>query len=58
MLSLMCNKLLVKCVISSEWMKGLVLIRKGSQCFIGPVLTPFDPPTCVIIVNENGCDSE
>ena len=37
---------------------GLVLIRKGSQCFIGPVFTPFDPPTCVIIVNEIGCDSE
>ena len=37
---------------------GLVLLRKGSQRFIGPVFTPFDPPTCVIIVNENGCDSE
>ena len=31
---------------------GLVLLRKGSQCFIGPVFTPFDPPTCVIIVSE------
>ena len=38
---------------------GLVLLRKGSQCFIGPVFTPFDPPyTCVIIVKGNGCDSE
>ena len=37
---------------------GLVLLRKGSQCCIGPVFTPFDPPTCVIIVKENGCDSE
>ena len=27
---------------------GLVLLRKGSQYFIGPVFTPFDPPTCVI----------
>ena len=27
---------------------GLVLLRKGSQCFIGPVFTPFAPPTCVI----------
>ena len=27
---------------------GLVLLRKGSKCFIGPVFTPFDPPTCVI----------
>ena len=27
---------------------GLVLLRKVSQCFIGPVFTPFDPPTCVI----------
>ena len=27
---------------------GLVLLRKGSQCFIGPLFTPFDPPTCVI----------
>ena len=34
---------------------GLVLSRKGS---IGPVFTPFDPPTYVIIVKENGCDSE
>ena len=39
---------------------GLVLLRKGSQCFIGSVFTPFDPPASVItgIVNENGCDSE
>ena len=37
---------------------GLVLLRKGSQCFVGPVFTPFDPPTCVIIVTENECDSE
>ena len=29
---------------------------KGSQRFIGPVFTPFDPPTCVIIVKENWCD--
>ena len=27
---------------------GLVLLRKGSQCLIGPVFTPFDPSTCVI----------
>ena len=27
---------------------GLVLLRKGSQCFIGLVFTPFDPPACVI----------
>ena len=34
----------------------LALLRKGSQCFIGPM---FDPPTCVtIIVKENQCDSE
>ena len=33
----------------------LVLLRKGSQCFIDPM---FDPPTCVIIVKENRCDSE
>ena len=37
---------------------GLMLLKKGSQCFIGPVLTPFDPPTCVITVKENGCGSE
>ena len=37
---------------------GLMLLRKGSQCFIGPVFTPFDPSTCVITVKENGCDSE
>ena len=27
---------------------GLVLLRKGSKYFIGPVFTPFDPPTFVI----------
>ena len=37
---------------------GLVFLWKGSQCFIGPMFIPCDPPTCVIIVNENGCDSE
>ena len=37
---------------------GLVLLWKDSQCLIGPMFTPCDPPTCVIIVNENGCDSE
>ena len=37
---------------------GLVMLRKGSQCFVGPVFTPFDPHTCVIIVKENGCDNE
>ena len=37
---------------------GWVLLRKGSQCFVGPLFTPFDPPTCVGIVKENGCDSE
>ena len=26
----------------------LLLLRKGSKGFIGPVFTPFDPPTCVI----------
>ena len=31
---------------------GLVLLRKGSQCFIGPVFTQVDPPTCVIIVKR------
>ena len=25
---------------------GLVLLRKGSQCFIGPMFILFDPPTC------------
>ena len=41
---------------------GLVLLRKGSQCFIG--VTPFDPPTCVINsqkkmgVIENNCTKE
>ena len=28
---------------------GLVLLRKGSQCFIGPVFTLFDPSACVSI---------
>ena len=39
---------------------GLVLLTKGSQCFMGPVFTPFDSPAFVItgIVNDNGCDSE
>ena len=37
---------------------GLVLLRKGRQCFIGPVFTAFDSPSCVVIVKENGCDSE
>ena len=37
---------------------GLMLLRKGSQCFIGSVFTPFGPPTCVIIVKEFGCGSE
>ena len=37
---------------------GWVLLRKGGQCFVGPLFTPFDPPTCVVIVKENGCDSE
>ena len=27
---------------------GLVLLRKGSQCFIGPVFTPFGLSTCVM----------
>ena len=36
---------------------GLVLLRKGSQCFIGSVFTPFDPPACVITVKEDECDS-
>ena len=31
---------------------GLVLLKKGSQCVIGPVFTPFDPPTCVIICQK------
>ena len=39
-----------------------MLLRKGRQCFIGPVFTPSEPPTWVIIVkrkySENGCDSE
>ena len=37
---------------------GLVLLRKGSQSFIGPVFTPSDPPTHVIVVKKNGCDSQ
>ena len=28
---------------------GLVLLRKGNQCFIGPVFTLFDPSACVSI---------
>ena len=28
---------------------GLVLLRKGSHCFMGPVFTLFDPSTCVSI---------
>ena len=31
---------------------GLVLLRKGSQCCISPVFTPFDPPTCAIIAKK------
>ena len=31
---------------------GLTLLRKGSECFIGPEFTPFDPPTFVIIVKR------
>ena len=27
---------------------GLVVLRKSSQCFIGPVFTAFEPPSCVI----------
>ena len=30
------------------WDLNGVGVVKGNQCFIGPVLTPFDPPTCVI----------
>ena len=29
---------------------GLLLLRKGSQSYIGLVFTPFDPPTRVVIV--------
>ena len=29
---------------------GMVVLRKGSQYFTGPVFTPFDPPKCVIIL--------
>ena len=36
---------------------GLMLLRKGSQCFIVSVFTPFDPAACVNIVKENGSDS-
>ena len=32
---------------------GLVLLRKCSQCLVGPVSTPFDPPTCVIAVKKS-----
>ena len=31
---------------------GLVLLRKGSKCFIGPVFTLFDPPACVVILKK------
>ena len=31
---------------------GLVLLRKVSQCFIGPVFTPFDPPTLCNKINS------
>ena len=24
------------------------MLWKGSQCFIGPVFAPFDPPICVM----------
>ena len=34
---------------------GLVLLRRGSQCFIVPLFSPFEPPTCV---KGSGCDSE
>ena len=29
-----------------------MLLRKGRQCFIGPVFTPSDPPIYVIIVKR------
>ena len=29
-----------------------MLLRKGRQCFIGPVFTPSEPPICVIIVKR------
>ena len=29
-----------------------MLLRKGRQCFIGPVFTASEPPTCVIIVKR------
>ena len=29
-----------------------MLLRKGKQCFIGPVFTASEPPTCVIIVKR------
>ena len=29
-----------------------VVKEAGSQCFIGPVFTSFDPPTCEIIVKR------
>ena len=31
---------------------GLLLLRKGSQSYIGLVFTPFDPPTRVVIVKR------
>ena len=41
-----------------------MLLRKGRQCFMGPVFTPTDPSTCVIIVKKkrgvivNNCTKE
>ena len=37
---------------------GLVLLTKGSQCFIGPVFTQFDPPTWIIIVKRKKLELE
>ena len=34
-----------------------MLLRKGRQCFIGPVFTASEPPTCVIIVKRIYKDS-
>ena len=31
---------------------GLLLLRKGSQSYIGLVFNPFDPPTRVVIVKR------
>ena len=36
----------------------LLLLRKGSQICEGPVITPFDPPSRVVIVKGNGCYGE